>query len=100
MDELYPCVAGDELPDGVIVRYGSAEEPPSADIEDVRDEDRMEPEADVAHEDGGGAHKEHNHEDEIAHPMALVEGGCRDGVSQVIEGIELDLRAAAQGQEG
>ena len=92
MDELYPRVVRDEFPDGVVVRYGRTQEPPSPDVEHIGDEDRMEPEADVAHEDGGGAHEENDHEDEITHPMARVEGRCRDGVSQVIEGVELELR--------
>ena len=45
MDELYPGVLRDELPDDVVIGDGCAKEPPSADVEDVRDEDGMEPEA-------------------------------------------------------
>ena len=51
----------------------------------------MKPKADVAHKDGGGAHEEDDHEQEIAHPMALIERGGRDRVSEVIKRIELEL---------
>ena len=91
MDELYPCVVRDELSDGVVVGDGRTKKPPGPDVEDIGDKDRVKSEADVAHKDGGGPYEEDDHEQEVRNPMALIEGGGCDGVSQVIKCVELEL---------